>query len=237
MNLLLLEAHEVGAQGVAVVRGRRARHIREVLRRGEHDSIRAGMIGGKVGVASIDRVEDDSVSLRFEPRAEPPVPLDIRLVLALPRPKVLKRVLANVTSLGIKQIWLINAFRVEKPYWSSEHVTPESIRKACVLGLEQGCDTVLPEVHLEKLFKPFVEDRLPALVKNTRAFVAHPVAESRAPQAVSGPLSLAIGPEGGFIPYEIEKLQAAGFQSIHVGERILTVETAVAFLTGRLAPA
>jgi RsmE family RNA methyltransferase len=51
---------------------------------------------------------------------------------------------------------------------------------------------------------------------------------------VSGPVTLAIGPEGGFIDQEIGSLTGAGFRPVHLGSRILRVETAVAALAGRL---
>jgi RsmE family RNA methyltransferase len=47
-------------------------------------------------------------------------------------------------------------------------------------------------------------------------------------------VTLAIGPEGGFIPYEIDMLKAAGFEDVSFGERILRVEHAVAALVGRI---
>jgi 16S rRNA (uracil1498-N3)-methyltransferase len=103
-----------------------------------------------------------------------------------------------------------------------------------VLGLEQARDTVLPSVTLRRQFKPFVEDELPELLRNTVALVAHPAAAEPFPRNTSKAATLIIGPEGGFIPYEIEKLQAAGCALVSLGERILNVETAVPALLSRL---
>ena len=54
------------------------------------------------------------------------------------------------------------------------------------------------------------------------------------PRGVLTPVTLAIGPEGGFIPYEIDALQKIGFETVSLGDRILRVETALPFLVGRL---
>ena len=93
---------------------------------------------------------------------------------------------------------------------------------------------MLPEVTLEKRFKPFVEDRLPALAEGTLGLTGHPGEYPACPRAVDGPVTLAIGPEGGWIPYEVELLRLAGLQPVQLGERILRVETAVPALLARL---
>jgi RsmE family RNA methyltransferase len=51
---------------------------------------------------------------------------------------------------------------------------------------------------------------------------------------VQKPVTLAIGPEGGYIPYEIEQFVVLGFMPVSLGERILNVETAVPALIARL---
>lgn len=237
MNLLLIEQNELGPEGEVTLTGRRAKHIHEVLRSQPSDSLRAGLIGGRIGLAHLLKVESDKVRVRFEALLDPPKPLPVKLVLALPRPKVFKRVLAHATSLGVKEIVLLNAYRVEKAYWSSDRVTPECVRECSVLGLEQAGDTVLPQVTFERLFKPFVEDRFAEFSKGTRALVAHPVAKTEAPQGLSEPLTIVIGPEGGFIPFEVELLEKAGAEPIRLGQRILKVETALAFLCARLTVA
>ncbi|MBU2010696.1 MAG: 16S rRNA (uracil(1498)-N(3))-methyltransferase, partial [Gammaproteobacteria bacterium] len=92
----------------------------------------------------------------------------------------------------------------------------------------------LPEVIIEKRFKPFVEDRLPQLAADTLGLVGHPGDFPHCPRAVTQPVTLAIGPEGGWIPYEVDKLAAAGLRPVQLGERILRVETAVSALLARL---
>jgi 16S rRNA (uracil1498-N3)-methyltransferase len=113
-------------------------------------------------------------------------------------------------------------------------VQPESLREQLVLGLEQGRDTRLPELLLRPRFRPIVEDELPGMSAGTQALVAHPEAGRPCPRRVAGPVTLAVGPEGGFIPYEIERLEAAGFSAVRLGERILRVESAIPALLGRL---
>jgi RsmE family RNA methyltransferase len=172
------------------------------------------------------------MEIRLE-RASPST-LPLTLILALPRPKVLRRVLRSVSSLGVKKIILLNCFRVEKSFWQSPFLGAEALNEQLVLGLEQARDTVLPEVLLRPLFKPFVEDETPALVKGTLPLVAHPHSTAPYPRDIKRAVTLAIGPEGGFIPYEIEKLIACGFTPVRIGERILSVETAVPALIAKL---
>ncbi len=93
---------------------------------------------------------------------------------------------------------------------------------------------MLPEVSLHKRFKPFVEEQLPEIVFGSQALVAHPAAGTRVPGGVDEKITLVIGPEGGFIPYEIEKLAAAGCTPVSLGPRILRVETAIPVLLSRL---
>ncbi|WP_455596017.1 RsmE family RNA methyltransferase, partial [Acinetobacter pecorum] len=103
------------------------------------------------------------------------------------------------------------------------------------LGLEQAGDTLAPEIALYKRFKPFVEDVLPGLIStDCPAFVAHPYAEQPMPFALQHPCSIVIGPEGGFIPYEIDLLIKNGCQAVSLGNRILRTETAIPYILGRL---
>lgn len=234
MNLLLLTPDDCPEPGLARLTGRRLKHVQDIHRAVEGDKLRVGMLGGLMGSAEILSLTRDELVLRPVLDTVPPDKLPLTLLLSLPRPKMLKRILQTVAAMGVSRLVLMNSYRVEKSFWDSPWLAPESVREQLVLGLEQARDTVLPEVLIEPLFKPFVEDRLSALCRNTRCYVAHPVAEAPCPVALNQALTVAIGPEGGFIPYEVEKLVATGFEAVHLGPRILRVETAVTALVARL---
>jgi RsmE family RNA methyltransferase len=145
-----------------------------------------------------------------------------------------RRTLQTCATLGVKELWLINSYKVEKSFWQTPWLQQPALRDNLVLGLEQARDTLMPRVHIRKLFKPFVEDELPALLAGKQALVAHPGSAQPCPVHLQGPAVLCIGPEGGFTDYEVDKLQQAGCQAVHLGQRILRVETAVPVLVSRL---
>jgi RsmE family RNA methyltransferase len=234
LNLLLLEAADFVAADRVVLRDRRLTHIQEVHRAEAGESLRVGLLGGDMGIGRLVRLDPAEAELTIELNQAPPVKLPITLLLALPRPKMLRRVLQTVACMGVPRLVLLNSYRVEKSFWQTPFLEPHAVREQLLLGLEQARDTLLPEVIIEKRFKPFVEDRLPQLVAGTRGLVGHPGDYPACPRALSEPVTLAIGPEGGWIPYEIEKLADAGLQPVQLGDRILRVETAVSALLARL---
>lgn len=234
VNLLLFSPDDLDSNGVLIVTGRQHGHLRETLKVSVGDSLRVGLLNGRMGSGEVLATDTGSTRLGISLDSEPPPPLPLKLVLALPRPKMMRRVLQTVASLGVKELHLINSYRVDKSFWQTPWLEPAAVREQLLLGLEQCGDTGLPSVHLHKRFKPFVEDLLPAVAANTRALVAHPYDAEPCPVTVAEAVTLAVGPEGGFIPYEIEKLAACGFQPVTLGPRILRVETAIPVLVARL---
>lgn len=234
MNLLLLEDGDFIAADRVLLQGRRLKHLQEVHRATVGDSLRVGRLGGLMGQGQLLRLDSDAAELQINLEQSAPAKLPLTLLLALPRPKMLKRVLQTVASMGVPRLILLNSYRVEKSFWQTPFLQPEAIREQLILGLEQSRDTVLPEVIIEKRFKPFVEDQLPQLAAGSLGLVGHPGAYPACPRTVEGQVTLAIGPEGGWIPYEVEKLASAGLQPVQLGERILRVETAVSALLARL---
>ncbi|MBP5100526.1 16S rRNA (uracil(1498)-N(3))-methyltransferase [Pseudomonas protegens] len=234
MNLLLLEEADFIAADRVVLRDRRLTHMQDVHRVAVGDSLRVGRIGGLMGSAQVLRLEPAEAELQVSLDQPPPAKLPLTLVLALPRPKMLRRVFQTIATMGVPRLVLVNSYRVEKSFWQTPFLEPETIREHLVLGLEQARDTVLPDVLIEKRFKPFVEDRLPALSAGTLGLVGHPGPYPPCPRGLDQAVTLAIGPEGGWIPYEIDLLGKAGLQPVQLGERILRVETAVTALLSRL---
>jgi RsmE family RNA methyltransferase len=234
VNLLLLEEADFIAADRAILRDRRLTHMQEVHRSVVGDSLRVGRIGGLMGSAELLRLDTDEAELRVTLDQPPPAKLPLTLVLALPRPKMLRRVFQTVAAMGAPRIILVNSYRVEKSFWQTPFLEPEAIREQLILGLEQARDSVLPEIVIEKRFKPFVEDRLPAITDGTLGLVGHPGNYPPCPRGLNEAVTLAIGPEGGWIPYEIDLLGKAGLQPVQLGDRILRVETAVTALLARL---
>jgi 16S rRNA (uracil1498-N3)-methyltransferase len=235
LNLILLFPDDFTSQENRVrLQGRRLRHVLEVHRASIGDELCVGLANGNIGTGKITHLTQSFLEMEVQLTHPAPPLLPLTLILALPRPKVLRRVLRSVSALGVKKIILLNCFRVEKSYWQSPMLSPDAVQGELILGLEQARDTAIPEVLLQPLFKPFVEDELPALIKGTLALAAHPTASLLCPRDIKKTTTLAIGPEGGFIPYEMDKLVQCGFTPVHMGERILSVETAVPALISRL---
>ena len=217
-----------------MLRDRRLKHMQEVHRAVVGDTLRVGQLGGLLGSAELMRLENHEAELRISLDRAPPAKLPLTLLLALPRPKMLRRVFQTIATMGVPRVILLNSYRVEKSFWQTPFLEPEAIREQLILGLEQARDSVLPEIIIEKRFKPFVEDRLPQLVEGTLGLVGHPGDYPACPRGIAQPVTLAIGPEGGWIPYEVDLLNKAGLQPVQLGERILRVETAVTALLARL---
>jgi len=235
MNLVLFsEADFIGENLIAIRDHRRLEHIKHIHQIKLDDTLKVGLVNGNIGSGHVVFFNEAEIHLTVSLTQAPPTPLPVTLVLALPRPKMLKRTLQTIATLGVKKIYLINSYRVEKSYWQTPLLEADAITGHLLIGLEQGCDTQLPEVHLIKRFKPFVEDDLADIVGTTRALVAHPYTELACPAQIDYAITLAIGPEGGFIPYEIDLLQKCGFTAVNLGERIMRVETVVSYLLGRL---
>ncbi len=235
MNLLLLEPEELHRDGTARLGGRRARHVREVLGAVAGARIRAGVVGGRMGEAEVLRSGDDELILAPRLDQEPPPPAPLQLLLALPRPKILRRVLQAVASMGVKRLVLCGSYRVERSYFGSPVLEPAALRGELLLGLEQGRDTVLPQVEVRRLFKPLVEDELATLLPAPVRLLADPLtARPLPPFPGGGDVAAAIGPEGGFTTYEAGLLVAHGFTPFSLGPRVLRVDTAVSFAGGKI---
>jgi len=240
VNLILLFPDDFASDGTVRLIGRRARHVHEVHRARVGDSLTVGRVNGQVGKGTLLFVEPDEVRLSVCLSEDPPPPAGLDLLLAMPRPKVLRRVLQAAASLGARRIVLLAAQRVEKSYFDSPFLEPGEVERNLVLGLEQARDTALPEVVVRRRFRPFVEDELELYwpAATCARLLAHPAA-TRSPADCDvgrpgSPAVLAIGPEGGWIPFELELLEAHGFRSFGLGPRILRVETVVPFAFGQV---
>lgn len=238
MNLLLLQPDELAADGTATLRDRRLVHAREVLRVQSGDALRVGVRGGRLGTGVVRSRSTDALVLEVTLTDDPPPRPGIELLLAIPRPKALKRVIPAVASLGVDRVVLINAARVEKSYFDAKVLTAETLDALIDLGLEQAKDTVPPRIEVRERFKPFVEDELDAWApKDALRLVPHPAApETAHAMPADRRLVIAIGPDGGWVPFEVDLLVRHGFSPISLGPRVLRGEVAVPAVIAALRP-
>ncbi|EAQ96766.1 16S rRNA (uracil(1498)-N(3))-methyltransferase [Congregibacter litoralis] len=233
MNLLIVEAEELGANNELELRGRRLLHLNTVLKVQAGDNVRVGQLNGSIGTGTVRSIGEDLAVIDVSLDQPAPAPLALTVVMALPRPKMLRRILRGMAETGIKEIHLINSFRVEKSYWQSPLLQAPALREALLSGLEQAMDTVMPTVHLHRRFRPFAEDSLPALCDGCDALLGDLGAAEDYPASPSSPSLLALGPEGGFIPFEQELIINAGARPVSLGPRMLRLETALHCAVGR----
>lgn len=241
MNLVLLEPDEVAPHGLAILSGHRAAHVAGVLGARAGDTVRAGLVDGPVGTAVVRETHGQTVTLQcaFDARTPPLPPVD--LLLALPRPKVLKRLWAQFAAIGVGRIILTNAARVERNYFDTHVLDEAFFRPLLIEGLQQARDTRLPRVSIHRCFRPLIEDELDGLSDAGVRIVADPSGGERIgdvvprlrTEAPAGPgrtagerVLLAIGPEGGWVPFELELLARHRFIACGMGPRTLRTDTA-----------
>ena len=228
MNRVLLRQDEIDPAGCVLLSDRRATHLLDILHVTVGQTVRVGMINGPVGTAVIDTIRDSGVGLRcsFTDDPEPRSRLDI--LLALPRPKVMKRLWAPLASLGVNRIVITNAAKVERNYFDTHWIDPAQFEPLLIEGLEQAGRTQLPEVKIVRRLKPFIEDDLDALCPPGTRLLAHPSSEQHHPptKAFHPPALLALGPEGGWTPYETDLFGRHGFSLFSLGPQTLRTDVA-----------
>jgi RsmE family RNA methyltransferase len=227
MNIVLLRENDWINANTVKLTDYRARHLITVLKVFANQTLRVGLINGDRGLGTVTQVSDKGVELEVALSDAPLHRHPTQLVLALPRPKMLLRVFRSVAEFGVAELHLIHSYRVEKSYWQTPHLNEDKVEMALTQGLERSGDTVLPRVIQHKRFKPFMEDVLPAISAETTLLIAHPGNSARFAADTQRPTTLLIGPEGGFIDFEVDLAEALGAQKVSLGARILSVDTAV----------
>ncbi|MEN2750607.1 16S rRNA (uracil(1498)-N(3))-methyltransferase [Psychrobacter sp. FBL11] len=243
MNCILLPASDITLPYAQINSPVQIEHINQVLKLPVGATLKIGQLGGNLGTAVIDAMSPSNIQLReVQLDIPPPAKLEVTLILALPRPKVLRRLIMDMTALGVCHIILINSYRTQKSYWQSPLL--RRLDEFVLEGLQQGVDTIAPRISLQKRFKPFVEDQLPSLITHD-AIVAHPYSDlsfsqylQQSAQSISSaraqrPDVVCIGAEGGWVDYEIELLCKQGCKTVNIGPRILRTEAAVNVILGQ----
>ena len=251
MNRILFEKSEI-QDGVVTFGGERADHVLNVLHGEVGQILKTGEIDGLIGTGEIielsnNRINETGavepcVSVRCH-HTEPSLRPWVDLILAPPRPRVMKRLLPQLATLGVGKIVLVGAQKVEKDFWGATLLKPENYRPLLIDGLMQAGTSILPTIELRRNFRKFIREELDGLLPSRRRIVAHPY-ERRTPSTMhqapitnhQAPITLAIGPEGGWTDEEVALLEEHGFSRYSLGSRILRTDTATIALLAQLMP-
>lgn len=237
MNLMLIEPDQIDDRDCASITGRQFQHLRDTLKRQAGDTVKTGIISGKSGLATVTSMTANRALIDVAGLDQPPIPASaIHLLIALPRPQMLKRILQTAATFAVEKITFIDTQKVQKSYWQSPRLQGCAIREELVLGAEQGAHTHLPAVDLLPGKGRLSETLFPALKPYSDKFIAHQHHDAiGCESAATGKhYVVAIGPEGGFQDEEVALFQQHGFKTLHLGRPILRVETAVTAVLARM---
>lgn len=239
MNRILYEQSEVSG-GIVAFGGERAAHVANILHAEPGGRIKSGVIDGAVGTSLLLEVSPERVVARVEHGRESLAPW-ADVVLAPPRPRVFKRLLPQLAALGARNIVLVGAAKVEKDFWGATVLKEENFRPLLIDGLMQAGASILPRVLVRRNFRRFIDEELDSILDpGEPRFVAHPSADAsgglRTPPDGASSVCVAVGPEGGWTPAEVELLEERAFARCSLGPRILKTETACIALLSRLMP-
>lgn len=233
MNIVLLDPRQTESPIWTISAKRQLEHLRTHVNVQVGDTLKVGIRGGKRYLTEVLSVTEQQIQLQSIHEEIVPKKLPVTLIVAMPRPKVLRRLVMDSVTLGVEKIILLHSYRVDKSYWQTPFL--QQLNQYIDLGLEQAGDTIAPKIEVYKRFKPFVEDILPTLIRaDCPAYVAHPYVEMKMPAGLQQGCTMIIGPEGGFIPYEIDLLIKNGCQAVSLGNRIIRTETVIPYVLGRL---
>ena len=240
MNRILFESNEI-KDGVATFGGARAEHVMKVLHGEVGQILKTGEINGLIGTSVITNisclpssVSSPSITVSCSHTEKSLVPW-IDLILAPPRPRVMKRLLPQLAALGVGRIFLVGAKKVEKDFWGATLLKPENYRPLLIDGLMQAGTSVLPTLETRRNFRKFIKEELDTLWPSATRIIAHPYDGNQTiKQSNNQTILLAIGPEGGWTDDEVALLEEHGFSRYSLGSRILRTDTATVALLAQL---
>ncbi len=235
MNRILFEKDEI-KDGEVVLSDTRAWHITNILHAQQGDVLKTGEINGLIGTSEVVRVDEQGrVTLKPHHTEESLTPW-ADLILAPPRPRVLKRLLPQLASLGVGRIVLVGARKVEKDFWGATLLKEENLRPLFIEGLTQAGVSILPTLETRRGLKKFLVEELDSLFPTRHRVLAHPYGTSEKFDTISmcGRLLLAVGPEGGWTDEEVALFRDRGFHLRTLGKRILRSDTALIALLSKL---
>jgi len=230
MNLILFESDELEKPLSAI--DPRAIHLLRVLHAGVGDSVKAGVIDGPIGTAKVVAITRSAVELEFRLQDTPPEPYPLTVAVGHPRPIVARRLMKDLTTIGVCRICFVGADLGERSYRDAR-MWEGDLRATLIEGASQARTSRLPEVKLFDGVRTFLEaiDQPLGDAQRTNRVLLD-LGEGLPPLLSLGYPSahtvLAVGPERGWSSREQRLFADAHFIAGSLGERPLRTETACA---------
>lgn len=208
----------------------RYQHIKNILKLGKGDSFDAGVVNGSGGNAIIKDFTPEGMSIEFTPLWESNSLYPVTLIIGIPRPPTARRLLKDITALGIDEIWFTATELGEKSYLTSKLWKEDKFREYVLEGAQQGESTLLPGIRrfysLKKCLEELPEGQLYALDNNEFDGSIAQIKDGQERTVI------AVGSERGWTENELRMLKEKGFHMKSMGTRVLRTETACSLATG-----
>lgn len=223
MNLILFKETEL--TGTLSLADERARHIKKIIGAAPGDTLDIGILGGKKGKALIKEINEDVILFDYELTKSPPPLYPVTLIIGTPRPPVAQRLLKDLTTGGVKRIFMINTDLGEKSYLNSNLWKNDKFYSYLEQGASQAESTLIPEVRrfysLKKAMEAVTWEADKLALDNISPDFPFSGYLAKAEETV-----VAIGAERGWTDRERELMREADYRVCSLGERVIRTETA-----------
>ena len=230
MNIILLEEHELGRS--LSRRDERTIHLVKVLHKKAGDIFEAGILGGMKGMGRIEKINfDGSIFVTVNVNEPPPPRLPMRVAVGFVRPIQIKRLLRDLSNIGVSNIDLVGTELGEKSYRDTKLLGDGGAHAALVEGAVQARDTCIPALTVYDSLDRWLRQTPWKNNNDRRTPLLAAMDNVRSEGSIFNigttySAVLAVGPERGWSDKERELFVEAGFLRLSMGNRALRTETA-----------
>ncbi len=211
-------------QHTAALTGDQAAHLARVLR-AEPGQLYDLVAGGFLHRAEITAVTPDRVSFILHEELETDSALPLHLLLAIFKFDHFEWAIEKATELGVDRITPILARRTEKHLALSSVKRADRWRRIALEASKQSRRSSIPEIaDPSPLPAALTLEDAPTRILLSELEQATPL--QSALSSATRPVALAVGPEGGWAPDELQLFTRHTWQPVTLGPRILRAETA-----------
>ena len=213
----------------AELTGAQASHLARVLR-AEAGQVYDIVAGGFLHRAEITAVHlaagQERVVFRLGEELEAGSSLRLELVLAIFKFDHFEWAIEKATELGVERIAPVIAHRTEKHLAQAATKRVERWRRIAHEASKQSRRKTVPEIADPQPARLVLDATSGNRILLSETEQAWPLGEHLRTIKDSGPVTLAIGPEGGWSPDEMQLFKASAWTPVTLGQRILRAETA-----------